>query len=1010
MIRARMPSIILACDLARFSSSACTTARFDRTIEVKHTNFNTKQLRWNFDLMNLRISVTPHGRLLCEAIVESVESDETSSRIPTARSLPKHAIVARGSTSKAPDGEANELRQAFSSSSAAGLMSLAEHTTRDSLPADLIFWREWSRRFFQAVTQLDEDGQAAFAKGMGRASGQKVNAHRGPAPPDALALATLVSEAPPMRGLEYLTPEVLKCLWSELAEFASNRASQTEGGLATLLKAVNPAWQMLGRVTFHLAENKRDPARPFAFLATYAHRMSAKSAVQHLPLAQALKQYADERDRAKLAELLAPVRAASAGSALINQWLNSRALFQPQSLSISEAYRFLSDVPLMEQSGLVVRVPNWWRAKKPPRPTVQVKLGEREPSTLGTDGLLDFSINLALDGEVLTAEERRELLTGTDGLMLLRGQWVEVQGERLQQALSHWQQLADGKAKGVDFLQGMRLLAGASFGQGTDDDSVVADWTNISAGSWLRESLEKIRDPSGVVGCTPGDGLQATLRPYQADGVRWLWFMVRLKLGACLADDMGLGKTIQVIDLLLRLREEQTQRLPEKQNNDSHRPSLLIVPASLVGNWKQELERFAPQLRTLFAHRSECDAETLERVAINPVKELAQFDAVVTTYTLVRKAEWVAKMSWNLVVLDEAQAIKNSGSTQTKSVKKLSAAGRIAMTGTPVENQLGDLWSLFDFCCPGLLGSAKQFKDFVKRLNKQQDAKAYGALRQLVHPYILRRLKTDPNIVPDLPAKTEMRVECGLSKKQAALYQHVVEDLAKQLEQMKRLDSDERMRRRGIVLSSMMRLKQICNHPAQYLSESQFAHDASGKFKRLADICEPIIERQEKVLVFTQFQSICDPLADYLSVLFGQPGLVLHGGVPVGKRKELVRRFQEEDAVPFFVISVKAGGTGLNLTAASHVVHFDRWWNPAVENQASDRAFRIGQKRNVLVHKFVCRGTLEERIDEMIRSKQDLADKVLGPDSEGETLLTELSDQELLKFVALDITRVGEDD
>ena len=820
-----------------------------------------------------------------------------------------------------------------------------------------------------------------------------------------------------MRGLEYLTPEVLRRLWDELAELVRRRGAETEGGLPAFLRAVNPFQHLLGRVTFHLAENKRDESRPFAFMATYSHRMSARAAVQHLPLAQALKQYAGERDQAKLAELLAPVRTAADGSHVVKELLASRALFQPQAWPISQAYRFLRDVPAMEQSGLVVRVPDWWKARKPPRPQVQVRIGDQRSSQVGADGLLDFSVDLALDGEPLSDAERKKLLAATDGLLLLRGKWVEVSRDQLQEALSHWQQLQSQHAGGIDFLKGMRLLAGAQLDGDDTSVDVAADWVGVTAGDWLRETLEQLRDPSGVVGCSPGDGLNATLRPYQTDGVRWLWFMTRLGLGACLADDMGLGKTIQVIDLLLRLRGSHVRQnvgtlAPPRSGERGYVPSLLIVPASLVGNWKQELARFAPQLKCFFAHRSECDVETLDRVAKKPAVELKDFDLVVTTYTLARKADWVAAMRWKLVVLDEAQAIKNVSSAQTKAVKKLDAAGRIVLTGTPVENQLGDLWSLFDFCCPGLLGSAKQFKDFVKRLNKQQDAHAYGALRRLVQPYILRRMKTDPNIVPDLPEKTEMRAECSLSKKQAALYEQLVDDLAKQLKKAKEAresGSAGDMQRRGLVLSMLMKLKQICNHPSQYLAQPEFAADDSGKFLRLAQICQPIAERQEKVLVFTQFQSVCDPLATYLGKVFGQPGLVLHGGVPVGKRKELVRRFQEEDDWPFFVISVKAGGTGLNLTAASHVVHFDRWWNPAVENQATDRAFRIGQKRNVLVHKFVCRGTLEERIDQMIRDKQELADQVLGTKNEGETLLTEMSDHELLKFVALDITRAAEE-
>ncbi|HLQ43734.1 MAG TPA: DEAD/DEAH box helicase, partial [Planctomycetaceae bacterium] len=574
-----------------------------------------------------------------------------------------------------------------------------------------------------------------------------------------------------------------------------------------------------------------------------------------------------------------------------------------------------------------------------------------------------------------------------DGLVLLRGKWVEVNREKLDEALVHWRRLQKQNPDGVSFIEGMRLLSGASMDAGAAAEEAAVEWSRVTAGGWLSETLHKLRDPSGVAGCQPGSDLNATLRPYQADGVRWLFFLTQLGLGACLADDMGLGKTIQVLDLLLQLKRSALEC------------SLLIVPASLVGNWRQEIERFAPSLRALYLHRSECDAETFDRVVKAPARELRDFDVVVTTYNTARRGEWLREMKWRLVVLDEAQAIKNAGAAQTKAVKKLNASGRIVLTGTPVENHLGDLWSLFDFCSPGLLGSATQFKEFVKRLNKQQDAAAFGALRRLVQPYILRRMKTDPNIVPDLPEKTEMRAECGLSKKQAVLYEQAVKELQRRL----KLPETEGMARRGLVLSVLMQLKQICNHPSQYLSDAGYSPVDSSKFQRLEQICEPIIERQERMLVFTQFQQLTQPLADFLATVFHRPGLVLHGGTPVAKRKDLVKHFQSDDGPPFFVISLKAGGTGLNLTAASHVVHFDRWWNPAVENQATDRAFRIGQKRNVLVHKFVCRGTVEERIDQMIHDKQQLANQLL--EQSGETLLTELSDHELLKLVSLDISR-----
>jgi non-specific serine/threonine protein kinase len=355
-----------------------------------------------------------------------------------------------------------------------------------------------------------------------------------------------------------------------------------------------------------------------------------------------------------------------------------------------------------------------------------------------------------------------------------------------------------------------------------------------------------------------------------------------------------------------------------------------------------------------------------------------------------------------LVVLDEAQAIKNATSAQSRAVKRIPSSGRFALTGTPVENHLGDLWALFDFCCPGLLGTAAGFKKYVKQLGERQRADAYAPLRRLVGPYILRRMKTDPAVVPDLPDKIEMRTECSLVKQQAVLYAHVVEDLQKKLE------NAEGIARKGLVLASLMQLKQICNHPSQFLNDSNFAPRESGKFARLAQLCEPIAERQEKVLVFTQFRALTQPLADFLRTVFGgRPGLVLHGGTRVKKRQDLVRSFQDSRDYPFFVVSLKAGGSGLNLTAASHVVHFDRWWNPAVENQATDRAFRIGQKKNVLVHKFVCRGTVEERIDQMIADKREMADQLL--DQSAEAVLTEMDDQALLDFISLDLNQATAD-
>ena len=882
------------------------------------------------------------------------------------------------------------LASAFATSSATGLLVLASQGLSEELPAAIVYWRGFARLFFQALCHL---GEGAF------------DGWKNLPPPSEPQLDSFVVDAPPMRGLEYLNVTLLKQLWCELRQLVVEQALASPDGPAGYLRAVNPLWHLLGRVTFHLAENKRDESRPFAFLATFTNRLSGQARLQHVPLAEALKTYVSAQDRTKLETLLEPVRRAAEKSPLVREMLDRKTLFAPQAWTIREAYRFLSESAEIEDAGVIVRLPNWWAARQPLRPQVNVKIGSSETSFVGMNTLLDFQVELAIDGEALTDAERQRLMSGTDGLALLRGKWVEVNREKLAQAIDHWQELASEHAGGIDFIQGMRLLAGAKLGNDQEVDDTVASWSRITAGNWLRETLDRLRNPSSVTNCQPGRDLQATLRPYQVDGVRWLWFMTELGLGGCLADDMGLGKTIQVIDLLLQRKRQRdhlaspanVRRQKERPAVEDQPPSLLVVPASLIGNWRDELKRFAPQLKVFIAHRSECDAETMSQIAGNPQSTLAEFDVVIATYSLTRSQDWLTKVRWSLAVLDEAQAIKNASSAQTKSVKKLLAAGRIVLTGTPVENNLGDVWSLFDFCCPGLLGSAGEFKKFAKRLNQQQDAASFGALRRLVRPYILRRMKTDPTIVPDLPEKTEMRTECGLSKKQAVLYEKAVNDLAK------RLKESDGIARKGLVLAMLMQFKQICNHPAQLLVGSPFTPADSGKFERLALLCEPILERQEKMLVFTQFQSITQPLADYLAAVFKRTGLVLDGGTPIKKRAELVRTFQDEKGPPFFVISLKAGGTGLNLTAASHVVHFDRWWNPAIENQATDRAFRIGQKRNVLVHKFVCRGTVEERIDAMIRDKQAVADQLLGEDTA--PLLTEMNDDELLRFVALDIGR-----
>jgi non-specific serine/threonine protein kinase len=428
----------------------------------------------------------------------------------------------------------------------------------------------------------------------------------------------------------------------------------------------------------------------------------------------------------------------------------------------------------------------------------------------------------------------------------------------------------------------------------------------------------------------------------------------------------------------------------------------LVLPASLIANWKAEIHRFAPTLNILFAHPSEMPAGEIAGMTDAAVRRehLENTDLVITTYALLHRQEWLREVKWSLLILDEAQAIKNPSTRQTRAAKSLPSQNRMLLSGTPVENRLGDLWSLFDFLSPGLLGSAKVFARYIKK-SSEHGSKNYATLRSLVRPYILRRLKTDRTIIDDLPDKVEVKAYCSLTKTQAALYEQSVRELAE------RLKETDGIQRRGLVLSYLLRLKQICNHPSQWLGDRAYDPAGSGKFRRLSEICDEINARQEKVLIFSQFREMTEPLARLLAQLFRQEGLVLHGETQVKKRRELIDAFQQEEGPPFFVLSLKAGGVGLNLTAASHVVHFDRWWNPAVENQATDRAYRIGQKQNVLVHKFVCRGTIEEKIDALIEEKKDMAEGILGVG--GEKLLTEMDDDELLSFVSLDLSQALED-
>lgn len=755
-----------------------------------------------------------------------------------------------------------------------------------------------------------------------------------------------------------------------------------------------------GQVCLSLAENKRHAERPFAFIATYTTASPETGRATHVPIARALQEQAKAGEGNGVGTIWGPMQRAASRSGLLAELIESRRIFQPLAWTAAEALRFLRDIAVFEESGLVVRVPDWWSLSKPPRVKVEVNVGSKAPSGVGLGAMLDFDMRLNLLGETLSADEWKRLLATADGLVLIRGRWVEVDQERLQGLLDYWgaaQELA--QREGLTFALAMRLMVRANSGikhkllEVEAGAPGAADWSDVVAGPWLQEALAGLRDPQSLAQLETIAGLQATLRPYQHAGVKWLWHLYRLGLGGCLADDMGLGKTIQVLALLLLIKSEG-QALTH--------PSLLVLPASLLGNWLAEAQRFAPALRILLVHPS---FGRRELMAQEVPEGLDTYDLVMTSYGSLSRAAWLKAYKWNLVILDEAQAIKNPSTQQTQTVKALQSRRRLALTGTPVENRLQDLWSIFDFVNPGLLGSAAQFGAVTREASGDEGAKVYGTLRALVAPYILRRLKTDRSIISDLPDKTEFDVICSLTPAQAALYERTVIGLKQELAQV---EGDKQ--RRGIVLSYLMRFKQICNHPSHYSGDGVYRPEESGKLRRLKPLLEEIAAKREKLLIFTQYSEISTMLAEFLAKFYGRSGLILTGATPVAQRKTLVEQFQDADGPPFFVLSLRAGGTGLTLTAASQVIHFDRWWNPAVENQATDRAFRIGQKRPVMVHKLICAGTIEERIDQMIKDKKRVAGEILS--GEAEVDITSLSDEEIFDLVALDLgkaTGLGED-
>jgi SNF2 family DNA or RNA helicase len=646
-------------------------------------------------------------------------------------------------------------------------------------------------------------------------------------------------------------------------------------------------------------------------------------------------------------------------------------------LKLEQAFEFLKESAwVLEDAGYKVIVPAWWTPEGRRRAKIRLKTssGDRSKSKtsgkgyFSLDSLVQYQYELAIGGQVVTQQEWQQLVNAKTPLVQFRGQWLELDQDKMQQMLEFWQSHAQEQPE-MTLLDLMKLGAESEDELEIDhDDTLAAMMTKLQD----KSKLEPIPDPPK---------LQGSLREYQKRGVSWLQYLEALGLNGCLADDMGLGKSVQVI----------TRLVNEKEAMESVSPTLLIAPTSVVGNWVHEIAKFAPHLRAMIHHGSDHIKQEAEFKAAS-----LNHDIVITSFTLARKDEkLLSSVEWQRVVLDEAQNIKNPKAAQTRAILKLPAKHRLALTGTPVENRLLDLWSIFNFLNPGYLGKEAHFrKSFEIPIQKDNNRVKSTTLKKLVEPFILRRVKTDQSIINDLPDKVEQKLFCNLTKEQASLYEAVVKDITEQIA------DTEGIQRKGLILSTLLKLKQVCNHPAQFLQDgSDFSPERSHKLSRLAEMVEEAIAEGESLLIFSQFKEVCDALEKYLKHTCHYNTYYIHGGTNRNKREQMIADFQNPETEPsVFILSLKAGGVGITLTKANHVFHFDRWWNPAVEDQATDRAFRIGQKKNVFVHKFVAIGTLEERIDQMITDKKKLSSAIVGSD---ESWLTELDNEAFKQLISL---------
>ena len=760
---------------------------------------------------------------------------------------------------------------------------------------------------------------------------------------DEFNLNELIENIPFCIGNEFINTVWLKNIINNLLDIYKNEILTFKGSVDLYFTKKNKTLVVPSRVYFHMVEAPNGDDS-FAFMVTYT--TIKDGSIKHYPLRQALKEYQNMENEFR--ELTRSLYKVAKESELINQLIQNGEIFSPI---------YLKEITIYEKNGIVCRIPNWWNQRSKST-SIEVDIEQKKKDGFGyfnIGNLIGFSPKMKYQGIEITQEEIEELLVKTEGLSVIKGKWIEIDKNKLKKLLDEYEIIKNDGSSFSELIHYTRINT-------YKDDDIKVEFTNDN---WIQSLIDKnLNDAPELLNIS--SEFNGKLRPYQMDGFKWLLGMSQFGFGVCLADDMGLGKTIQILAFLL------------SYNKYTNKHVLLIVPASLLGNWEREIQKFTPTLNYYIARYVNSD----------PLKIKNAF-LTITTYQVSQNLSTLYDLDWGITILDEAQAIKNPDTKTAKKIKSIKRETSIALTGTPIENNLLNLWSVFDFLNPGLLGSESEFRKNYDI--KSSNANNVSGLSKIIKPFILRRLKTDKKIIDDLPEKNENVLFTELTKKQIVLYKKIVSEL-----ENKKISEENQFAQKRIVLTAILHLKQVCNHPSQFTGDESYSILDSGKFVALKELCETIFEKREKAIIFTQFKEITEPLNNLLKDIFQKEGFIITGETPTTQRDQYVNEFQNED-IPYMILSLKAAGVGLNLTSATNVIHFDRWWNPAVENQATDRAYRIGQKKCVNVYKFTTRDTIEEIIAALMETKTKLSDSVL--DNVDNNVFNKLSTDELLKAI-----------